>query len=369
MEYYPSFKKSPLFTIGVEIELQILDPKTLDLTPGGPRILKSIGPKYKDRIKPEFIKSMLEVTTGVCKSLSNAHEDLKEGIKYLENRASELGYFLFSSSLHPFAKSNDQRLSEDERYHRLMDEFQIVGRRLITQGLHCHIGIDDADRAIDVVDKIRTYLPLLLGLTASSPFFEGEDTGLCSFRSKLFDALPRSGIPDPFVDWENFQVLANLLFQAGIIKTSRDIWWDVRPHPIFGTVEVRICDVPLSFNEIMATVALILCLVKFVYNNREISRAVHRSILLNNKWNAARYGLEGIFVNPFTLKKETIGKALSNLLERLKDLFIELKAEDYLFIIKEMIKRGCSAKVQRRLVERTGDFPKMIRQLSKEFWE
>ena len=369
MEFYPSFKKSPLFTIGVEVELQILDPKTLNLTPGGPRILKSIDPYHKDRIKPEFIKSMLEVNTGVCNSLSDAYEDLKKGLKYLEDRANELGYMLFASSLHPFAKSNDQRLSDNERYHRLMDEFQIVGRRLITQGLHCHIGIDDPDRAIEVVDKIRTYLPLLLGLTASSPFFEGEDTGLCSFRSKLFDALPRSGIPDPLVDWENFQVLANLLFQAGIIKTSRDIWWDVRPHPIFGTVEVRICDVPLCFNEIMATVALILCLVKYIYNEKEISRYVHRSILLNNKWHAARYGLEGIFVNPFTLKKETIGNAILNLLERLKDVFIESRAEDYLFIIKDMIRRGCGAKVQRGLVEKGGDFSQMIRQLSKEFWK
>ncbi len=368
MEYYPSFKKSPLFTIGVEVELQILDPKTMNLSPAGPEILKSISQDYKDRIKPEFIKSMLEVTTRACNSLYEVRKDLKEGIKHLEKRAHELGYILFSSSLHPFSRCKDQRLSDDERYHRLMDEFQIVGRRLITQGLHCHIGIDDPDRAIEVVDKIRTYLPLLLGLTASSPFFEGEDTGLCSFRSKLFDALPRSGIPDPLVDWENFQVLANLLFQAGIIKSSRDIWWDVRPHPLFGTVEIRICDVPINFNEIMATVALILCLVRYVYNNKGISRAVHRSILLNNKWNAVRYGLDGTFVSPFNLEKETIRKALFDLLEQLEGIFIEFDAEDYLIIIQNMIKRGCSATVQRKVLEQESDFPQMIKKISKEFW-
>ncbi len=368
MEFYPSFKKSPLFTIGVEVELQILDPETMDLTPAGPRILKSIGSGYKERIKPEFIESMLEVTTRACSSISEVRRDLKDGISHLEKKAHELGYILFSSSLHPFARCKDQSLSNDERYHRLMDEFQIVGRRLITQGLHCHIGIDNPDRAIEVVDRIRTFLPLLLALTASSPFFEGEDTGLCSFRSKLFDALPRSGIPDPLVDWKNFQALANLLFQAGIIRSSRDIWWDVRPHPLFGTVEIRICDVPLSLNEIMGTVALILSIVKHIYHNRKMSGAIHRSILLNNKWNAVRYGLDGTFVNPFNLEKETIRKALLDLLERLESIFAEIGAEDYLFILQNMITRGCSATVQRKALENKGKFSAMIRQLSKEFW-
>ncbi len=369
MHYYPEFKKSSLFSIGVEVEFQLLNRNSLNLEPCAPKILNNIPKSFKTKIKPEFIKSMLEVTTGVCTNIYEACTDLEHGIKELESQAKELGFLIFASSLHPFAKCKDQELSDDVRYKQLMDEFQFVGRRLITQGLHVHIGIDNGDKAISVVDRMRTFLPLLLAISASSPFFEGEDTGLCSFRSKLFEALPRSGIPDSFKSWENFQTLANLLYKAGIIKTARDIWWDIRPHSILGTVEVRVCDVPFRFKEIMALVAFIRVLVEYCYFNKKASPKVHRSILLNNKWNACRYGLKGTFVDPFTLNRTSIKDALELIFVETAEQFREIGAQDHLNTLKEMLKRGCSASLQRKLFKaKKGNFKGMIQEMIGEFW-
>ncbi len=369
MHYYPEFNKSLPFTIGIEVEFQLLDKNSYNLSPCAPNILEAVPDSFKQNIKPEFIKSMLEVTTGVCKDIKEAKNDLKRSIKELEKIAGNFNHLIFSSSLHPFARCSEQKLSDDKRYHKLMNEFQIVGRRLITQGLHVHIGIDDPDMAINIVDKMRTYIPLLLAISASSPFFEGEDTGLCSFRSKLFDALPRSGIADPLISWENFQVLSNLLYQAGIIHSARDIWWDIRPHPTFGTVEVRICDVPCRFEEIIALAAFIRVLVEFCYFNKKISSKVHRSILLNNKWNACRYGLLGTFVNPFTLEQSTIKEALNKILDETRKIFEKNESVFQYKILKHMLNRGCSASLQRKILkEKKGDFKAMINEMIEGFW-
>ena len=185
----------------------------------------------------------------------------------------------------------------------------MVGKRFISQGLHVHVGINDPEKAIKVNNALRIYLPLLLALSTSSPFFEGEDTGLHSYRTKLFEALPLAGMPDYLNKWDHFENLTEQLQGAGIINSVKDLWWDVRPHPGFGTVEIRICDIPINFKTIIALVALIQALV-VTLANAEPYNDTHIQILQSNKWQAARYGLEGVFVDPKTFQKLTMRKAI-----------------------------------------------------------
>ena len=172
-------------------------------------------------------------------------------------------------SLHPFTKGEHQIISNDSRYKRIMKDLQIIGRRFITQGLHVHIGVNDREKVIKVNNALRIYLPLLLALSTSSPFFEGEDTGLHSYRTKLFESLPLAGMPDYLTDWNHFVQLTILLENAGVIKSVKDLWWEVRPHPGFGTVEIRVCDIPVTLKEILALVALIQALVITIQNEND----------------------------------------------------------------------------------------------------
>jgi carboxylate-amine ligase len=208
------FNISKPFSLGVEIELQILDRETLNLVPRAPEILDMVPHSLKERIKPEFIRSMLEVNTDVCANMDEVKQNLAQLIRKAEKLAHDNDCFLFAASLHPFARHSDQVLFDHPRYTRIMDELQLVGRRFITQGLHVHVGMSDRDTAI---------------LTCSSPYYEGIDTGLHSYRAKLFEALPLAGMPDQLESWGKYLEMVRLLTNTGIITGVRDLWWDVRP--------------------------------------------------------------------------------------------------------------------------------------------
>jgi len=364
-----TFNRSSGPTIGVELEIQILDPETLELAPLAPDILKKVPPKLKNRIKPEFIQSMVEINTDICSTVAEVEKDLKGTYSKLNDIAEGLGAVLFLSSIHPFSKSGDQKVSEDFRYKRIMDELQLVGRQFITQGLHVHIGVTDEEEAIKINNTLRIYLPVLLALTTSSPFYESEDTGLMSYRAKLFEALPLAGIPDSLYDWDEYTALVNLLEKSGVIESVRDIWWDVRPHPDFGTVEVRICDLPGTFRDILAITALIQALVVALADQFE-NPEPHIQILRSNKWQAARHGLEGYYVDPFFGRRYTMREAATYLYRHVKPAAEALGSTDYLDEVPEILNRSTSASIQKDLYYgNSRDFVGMIRSMQELFFK
>ncbi len=361
------FTASKPLTIGIELEFQLLDPDSFALTPAAPRILEMVDKAHKTRVKEEFIRSMVEITTGICDSPDEALDDLAATIRYLEKISGQARCVTYAASLHPFSSSSGQILTSGERYREIMRELQEVGRRLITQGLHVHIGMPDGKTAIMVFDHIRAFLPIFLALTTSSPFFEGRDTGLYSYRSRLFGALPRTGIPAPLGTWEEYQRLMDMLKETGAIKQVRDIWWDVRPHPELGTLEVRICDLPCRLDEIIAIGALIQATVQAIMN-RSLSGLMHRQLILANRWQAVRYGLRGNYVSP-SGSMSTIAQAASSLVDTLSPIARNLGSRVYMLPLNRILSEGTSSDRQRALYRRTLSFPRTIDRLRREFWK
>jgi len=363
-----TFTPSRSFSLGVEIELQILDKVSLNLVPRAPEILASVPAGLEERIKPEFIRSMLEVNTEVCTGMEEVRENLARLIRKAEELADNSGCFLFATSLHPFARYSDQELSTHPRYNRIMEDLQLVGRRFITQGLHVHVGMTDHDAAIRVCDSIRLFLPILLAMTCSSPYYEGIDTGLHSYRAKLFEALPLAGMPDQLESWDKYLEMVELLTNTGIITSVRDLWWDVRPHPDFGTIEIRICDLPATFKEILAIVALIQGLVaEMTESDRHLNP--NMQVLKSNKWQAARYGLAGTFVYPLLQKKISMREAAGEIFAKAAPAMEKLGTSHYLDELREIIKSGTSTDQQRRIFSEKQDFRAIIKELHPKFWQ
>ncbi len=362
------FQASKPFSLGVEIELQIVDRNELNLTPRAPEILAMVPAELQERIKPEFIRSMIEVNTEICSNMDQVKENLTYLLQQAEKIADANNCLLFATSLHPFAKHNDQVLTSDPRYDRIMDDLQMVGRRFITQGLHVHVGMNDPQAAIRVCDNIRIFLPILLALTCSSPYYEGIDTGLHSYRAKLFEALPLAGMPDKLGSWEQYIEMVTLLTNTGIINDVRDLWWDVRTHPDFGTIEIRICDLPSSFEEILAIVALIQGLV---VNLTESDKHLNPNmqVMKSNKWQAARYGLEGKFVYPLLQKKISMQEAAKEIFTKATPAMEQLGTSHYLSVLRQIVKSGTSSIHQRKIFDKQNDFSAIIKELHPKFWQ
>ena len=361
------FNSSPNPTIGVEIELQLVDKKTLDLKNISSKVLADVDKKFSDKIKCELVESMIEINTGICSDIDEVEKDIKQTLNHLEEILTNHSAGFSCTSLHPFAKGKNQIVSDNPRYKRIMKELQIVGKNFISQGLHVHIGIDDREKAMQVNNALRIYLPLLLALSTSSPFFEGEDTGLHSYRTKLFEALPLAGMPDYLKDWSHFVQLTEQLQRAGIIESVKDLWWDVRPHPGFGTVEIRVCDIPINFKTILALVALIQALVVKIKKENFYS-GTHIQILQSNKWQAARYGLEGVFVDPITYKKLNMKEAINNLCKYVESSLTFLGSSKYIKTIQEILIQGTGATKQRELYNSSNNFEYMLQYLKKIFY-
>ena len=345
-----------------------MDRNDLNLSPKAPEILAMVPTESQERIKREFIQSMIEVNTEICSDMDQVKENMTYLIRQAETIADANNCLLFATSLHPFARSSEQVLSDHPRYRRIMDELQIVGRRFITQGLHVHVGMDNHEDAIRVCDNIRLFMPILLALTCSSPYYEGIDTGLHSYRAKLFEALPLAGMPDELGSWDQYIEMVTLLTNTGIINEVRDLWWDVRPHPDFGTIEIRICDLPSSFNEILAIVALIQGLVvDLTESDKHLNP--NMQVLKSNKWQAARYGLEGRFVYPLLQKKISIREAAGEIFTKVTRAMEQLGTSHYLPVLQRIAATGTSSEQQRKIVAVQNDFSAIIKELHPKFWQ
>jgi len=367
------FAESTSYTLGVEIEFQTLDKETYDLAPFAPILLENAPALLAPRLSPEFIQSILEIQTGICSSLVDVENDLMQTVSMAEELAEDNNSILFAASLHPFARHREQLLTTNDRYEAIMQELQIVGRRFITQGLHVHVGLPNGESAVRVCNQIQAYLPILLALTASSPFFQGEDTGLMSYRTKLFEALPLAGAYSHIENWHEFKEEVHLLQSVGVIESIRDLWWDARPHPDFGTLEIRICDLPVRFFDILGITAMVQALVATIAEQDAVMRPpLNQHIIRSNKWQAARYGLDGTYFDPggmLSSSRISLREAANLLLEKIAPMAAGLGAEHYMGHVQRVLSDGTGADFLRCCHGKSGDFKNVIASLWGEFWQ
>ena len=361
-----TFASSPGPTLGVELELNLVDAQTLALRSGVVPILESLPPELHGSVKPELFQCYLEINTAICRDVAEVERDLTAKIKVVEQLARNQGMRLYWGGTHPFSRWQDQEVTPDERYLGLVDLLQETARRLVTFGLHVHVGLDSGDMAIMICDRILPHLPMLLALSVNSPFWQGRNTGLHSHRIKIMETLPTSGLPPLMRNWSEYTWLLNHMIQTGFIKTVREIWWDVRPHHNFGTIEVRICDMPPSLHHVLGLTALIQCLVRDL--SEEIDRGTYQNnchpfLIRQNKWRACRYGMEASLVDPQTFQSIPVRKVVHRLLDRLKDRALELGCSSQLEIVRELADRPTGSVLQLETYRQTGDLAEVIRRM------
>ena len=363
-----AFRGSPRPTVGVELELQLLDPETMNLVAGAPAILQRTADV--SHIKAELIESTIELNTDVCEDVAAVRRDLTERIAQLMAVTDELGYQVACVGTHPFSRWAEQRITASERYHRLVDQCQWPARRLMIFGVHVHVGVESGEKAIAISNGLTTYLPHLLALSASSPFFNGADTGLASCRTKIFESLPTAGLPYRLLNWAEFQRLMITLVSAKAIESIREIWWDVRPHHNFGTIEVRICDGLPTLDEVLAVTALIQALVVWLGDQYDegMYLPLHRHwIVRENKWRAARWATDAEIIVDEEGNLERLDESLARLVDTVTPVARRLGSDAELQRIGTMLRTGLSYRRQRRLYDETGDYTAVMKALVREF--
>ena len=293
------FHSSQRSSVGVEMELLVVDRNSRELCSAASELLAGMGVGQPDGVHPkakhELFESTVEVITGVCHTVGEARADLDETISVLRSHTDRAGLELLCAGTHPFSDWNLQRISPDARYHALVEQMQWTARRLQIFGIHVHVGVRSPAKAIAIANALTSYIPHFLALSASSPYWMGKDTGLASCRSKVFEGLPTAGLPYQLAGWPEFERFMTTLVSAKAISSIREVWWDIRPHPHFGTVELRICDGLPTLREVAAMAAMSQCLVEWMNGlcDQGCELPVQRGwIVRENKWRAARHGVD-----------------------------------------------------------------------------
>lgn len=352
-------------SLGVEIELNLVDAHSMALRSAIADVLAAIPAEEQAAIKPELLQCYLEINTGVCRDVEQVGSDLAAKIEVVRQAAAKNGLKIYWSGTHPFSKWQEQDVTPNDRYLALINLLQETARRLVTFGLHVHVGVDSGDKAIMICDRIMQHLPVLLALSANSPFWQARNTGLHSQRVKVMETLPTAGLPPLMRNWSEYTWLLNHMVQTGFIKTIREIWWDVRPHHNFGTVEVRICDMPPTLRHVLGLTALIQCLVFDL--SQEIDRGTyqydcHPFMVRQNKWRACRYGMEAALVDPNTFQSIPARKVVHALVDRLADRAEELGCARYLQDVHHLAEEPTGASRQLETYRQTGDLAEVVRQ-------
>lgn len=352
-------------TLGVEIELNLVDARTMALRSAFADVMASLPSHLEGTIKPELLQCYLEINTGICKDVDEVRRDLQGKIEAVRRAAAQQDLRLYWGGTHPFSMWQEQEVTPNERYLGLIDLLQETARRLVTFGLHVHVGVDTGDKAIMICDRIMQHLPILLALSANSPFWQGRKTGLHSQRVKVLETLPTAGLPPLMRNWSEYTWLLNHMVQTGFIKTIRELWWDVRPHHNFGTVEVRICDMPPSLRHVLGLTSLVQCLVYDL--SEEIDHGTyqydcHPFLVRQNKWRACRYGMEANLVDPTTFRSVPARQSLHSLVDRLADRGEELGCAHYLRDLHDLAEEPTGSGRQIRAFEETRDLAEVVRQ-------
>jgi carboxylate-amine ligase len=361
------------FTLGIEEEFQIVDPTTRELKSHVSEILDEGKLLLGEKIKPEMIQSMIEVGTGVCANIQEAREDITQLRCIISGLARKKGMEIVAASTHPFSKWSEQEIFEHDRYKLLVDELQMVARSLLIFGVHVHVGIADLDRRIHIMNAARYFLPHILAMTTSSPFWLGFNTGLKSYRSEVFKKFPRTDIPDHFESYQQFQSYVDLLVKMNCIQDGTKIWWDVRPHAKFPTLEFRIADIPTRVDDTIAVAALFqaICAKLSVMIDKNWGfRLYHRRLIQENKWRAIRYGLDGMLLDLGKQKEVPVKDLIRELLDFVDDVVDDLDSRKEIEHVHTILERGTSADEQLRVYEESGqDFNAVVDMLIERTME
>ncbi|MFQ5947274.1 MAG: glutamate--cysteine ligase [Acidimicrobiia bacterium] len=361
------FNSSPAPTLGIEVELQVVDQESLDHVVAASRIVERLG--HPLHIKHELFESTVEINTGICNTVADARRDLQEALDRVYEICGEEGWTLISSGTHPSTHWRDEVVSPFARYQQLVERIQLPARRLNIFGIHYHIGVDGPEKAIAVMNSLTTYLPHFLALSASSPFWIGSDTGLASSRAKLFEVLPTAGLPYRMENWGQFLRYMDALLSSRAIESIREVWTDIRPHPDFGTVELRVCDGMPTLTEICALAALAQSVVVWLdrrYESGQPLPLVSPWIVRENKWRAARYGIDADLITADDGSLKPLLSSIRDLVEAVTPLAGELGCDKELGDLAKIIKRGPSYIRQRQVHELTGTCNEVTRSLVDE---
>jgi len=364
------FGASDPYTLGVEEEYMLLDPESFDLVQHIEMVLDAIqGDELASRINAELMQSVLEIATPVCQTAGDVMRELQTLRAYVRDVARDQGLRVGSAGTHPFSLFERQRITAKDRYHALIDQLQYVARRELIFGMHIHVAVDDPDKAIQIVNGLLPHLAPLLALSASSPFWRGEPTGLASSRQIVFSAFPRSGPPPRFRDYEDYALVVGQLERTGCSADYTHIWWDIRPHPKWGTIEVRICDAVTRLEDAVAIAAYCQALVKQLserYDAGDEIPSYHRILTSENKWLAARYGLDAPVMDLATGSRirSPIAKLVRRTLRDLEPHARELGSERELEGIAALIGRGNSAERQLRVYNANRDIVEVVRAIA-----
>jgi glutamate---cysteine ligase / carboxylate-amine ligase len=366
---YNHFSMAHAFTVGVEEEFQIVDPATWELRSHVSQLLASSAPAFGDQIKPELHESIVEVGTKICANVEELANEIICIRRNLADSAERVGLRVAAAGTHPFSNWMDQTLSPGERYQTIVEELQQLARSLLIFGVHVHVAVPDRSTMIDLMNEARYFLPHLLALSTSSPFWMGRDTGLKSFRTTVFRRFPRTGIPDHFDSWAAYDEYVGLLVQLHSIDNPKKIWWDLRPHPTFGTLEFRVCDVPTAPRATIAIAALAQAIIVKLYRLRERNlgfRQYPRALIEENKWRAARWGIDGKLID-FGKRQEVPMRDLAlELLQFVDDVVDELGSRREVEYVRKILAEGTSAERQLRVYRETGDLTAVVRALVDE---
>jgi len=356
------------FTIGVEEEFQIVDPETGELRSHVSELVAATA-HLDEQVKPELHQSIVEIGTKICSDVEELRTEMRRTRLELVSAAERVNLAVAAAGTHPFSNWLDQVISPGKRYEKIVEELQQLARSLLIFGMHVHVAVPDRTTIIDLMNMSRYFLPHLLALSTISPFWVGRDTGLKSFRTTVFRRFPRTGVPDHFSSWSEYENYVNLLIKLHCIDDAKKIWWDVRPHPTFGTLEFRVCDVVPRVEEATAIAALTQAIVvklHRLYTKNMGFRMYPRALIEENKWRAARWGVEGNLID-FGKQAEVPMRQLGEeLLEFVDDVVDDLGSREALQPIHTILEQGTSAERQMRVYKETGDLKAVVRQIVEE---
>jgi glutamate---cysteine ligase / carboxylate-amine ligase len=358
------------FTIGVEEEFQIIDPESLELRSHVVQLISSAAARGAgDLVKQEMHQSIVETGTKICENVSELRLEMHRTRRELVMAAESTGLRVAAAGTHPFSSWIDQVISPGERYQHIVEEMGQLARSLLIFGMHIHIAMPDKQTTIDLMNMVRYFLPHLLALSTSSPFWMGRYTGLKSFRTTVFRRFPRTGIPETFESWSEYENFVNLLVKLNCIDTGKKIWWDVRPHPTYGTLEFRMFDTTTRVEEAVAIAALTQAIVvklHRLYTGNQSWRIYRRALIEENKWRAARYGIEGKMIDFGREAEVPMRELMHELMELIDDVVDELGSRSAVEYIHTILNEGTSAERQLRVYQQTGDLKDVVRHLVME---
>lgn len=359
----------PVFTLGIEEEFQTIDPLSGELRSHMSKIVDGGQIVLQERVKAEMHQAVVEVGTNICNTIQDARQEVTYLRKMIIELAEKQNLKIAAAGTHPFSDWQDQLITPNERYDRLIDEMRDVARSNLIFGLHVHVGIDNRNDGIQIMNAVRYFLPHIYALSTNSPFWRGRNTGFKSYRSKVFDKFPRTGIPDFFSSAAEYDEYINLLVKTNCIDNGKKIWWDIRLHPFFNTIEFRICDVPMRIDETICLAAIMQALVAKIHklHKQNLNFRPYRRILINeNKWRAARYGIEGKLIDFGKQEEVPTHHLIHELLDFVDDVIDDLGSRAECEYVLKILEMGTGADRQLAVFQQHNDLKKVVDYIVEE---